>query len=204
VSARCIGEPVSWLRLEQHALGALDAEVGGAVDRHLANCDACRECFEQTQAPRALPALPVVMRPTRWRRWAAATGALAAVALAGIVATLPSAPHDGVGGVKGGSLGFVVVVERDGATVEEPGRIVAGDRIKVLVTCPPAAAAAPVLVTVGQDGATAEPLSPGRIHCGNRVAVPGAFSVTEGGPIDVCVSVAGERRCRRWAVIPRR
>ena len=38
----CVSEPISWLRLEQHALTP-DADV----DAHLASCDACRSCRDE-------------------------------------------------------------------------------------------------------------------------------------------------------------
>ena len=39
----CIGEPVSWLRLERFALGAADP----AIASHVAACPACRHCLDQ-------------------------------------------------------------------------------------------------------------------------------------------------------------
>lgn len=54
---RCIGEPISWLRLEQLALGEL-ADAASAR-RHLEKCAACATAFEEIRGDaRALPALP--------------------------------------------------------------------------------------------------------------------------------------------------
>ena len=39
----CIGEPISWLRLESFALGAPDP----AIAPHLAACPSCRHCLDQ-------------------------------------------------------------------------------------------------------------------------------------------------------------
>ena len=41
-AATCIGEPVSWLRLERYALADLDRAASAAVRTHLDGCAACR------------------------------------------------------------------------------------------------------------------------------------------------------------------
>ena len=41
----CIGEPISWLRLERYALSATDA----GVREHVASCEACRHCLDEIQ-----------------------------------------------------------------------------------------------------------------------------------------------------------
>jgi anti-sigma factor RsiW len=45
--ATCIGEPVSWLRLEQLALGELPAPAADAVHAHLGACAVCAACLDQ-------------------------------------------------------------------------------------------------------------------------------------------------------------
>lgn len=61
-AARCIGEPVSWLRLEQLALGEL--RDGGAAEQHVARCAACAAALAQLRGdtrelpPLVVPALP--------------------------------------------------------------------------------------------------------------------------------------------------
>lgn len=61
-AARCIGEPVSWLRLEQLALGEL--RDGGAAEQHLARCAACAAALAQLRGDtRELPRLVVPASP---------------------------------------------------------------------------------------------------------------------------------------------
>jgi hypothetical protein len=50
-------------------------------------------------------------------------------------------------------------------------------------------------VTVEQGGEVFRPLEPAAIRCGNRVPVPGAFSLSGSAPVRVCVSLAGARDC---------
>lgn len=54
---RCVGTPVSWLRLEQHALGELAASEASAIEEHLEACPACRACAEECTTAVALPEL---------------------------------------------------------------------------------------------------------------------------------------------------
>ena len=62
--SRCSGVALSWLVLEQHALGELPGAQRQEVDAHLRSCQACRSCFEQIRAEAAplpeLPALPAL------------------------------------------------------------------------------------------------------------------------------------------------
>ena len=58
----CISEPISWLRLERHAL-APDA----AVTEHVAACAACRACLDEIE--RDVVALPPLLVPERRRPW---------------------------------------------------------------------------------------------------------------------------------------
>lgn len=59
---RCIGEPISWLRLEQLALGEL--RDGGAAERHMAKCPACAAALAEIRGDaRALPPLVVPALP---------------------------------------------------------------------------------------------------------------------------------------------
>jgi hypothetical protein len=62
----CIGEPISWLRLERFALDASDAGVG----EHVAACAACRQCLDDIRGD--VVALPVLHVPERrtWRWFA--------------------------------------------------------------------------------------------------------------------------------------
>jgi hypothetical protein len=91
--------------------------------------------------------------------------------------------------VKGvGEVVLGVVRERGGAIRTDVRTYAPGDRWKVVVTCPPAAAAWIDVAII--DGAEIDhPLAPARIGCGNEVAVPGAFSITGDRANRVCVRV---------------
>ncbi len=195
----CIGEPISWLRLERYALEGADA----AVHDHLAACAACARCLDEIRGDLvALPPLAVsASRPERRarRRWwlapAMALPAAAAVALvvwrsgAGPGALPGDAPREDAVRVKGvGEVVLGVVRERGGAISLDARTYAPGDRWKVMVTCPPEAAAW-IDVAVHDAGQVDHPLAPARIECGNRVAVPGAFSITGDRPNRICVRI---------------
>jgi hypothetical protein len=72
-AAGCVGEPISWLRLERHRLAELSAEESRAVETHLAVCAACAACAAETERPIALSPLP---SPAARARPAARTGNL--------------------------------------------------------------------------------------------------------------------------------
>ncbi len=207
-AARCTGEPVSWLRLEQHAL-APDA----AVARHLEECAACRACLagieSESERGRALPALGDVAVAAaarrRRRRRAGFLGSAAALAAAAVVLLAVLGRREGgesTPGIKGGErLTVGLVRERAGEVALDPTSFRAGDRFKVLVTC---ARPGPVevAVTVAQAGATFTPLEPGPVGCGNRVPLPGAFSLTGDQPATVCARIAGDVACAALAPEP--
>jgi hypothetical protein len=197
----CAGEPISWLRLEQFALGASDP----AIATHLAGCAVCRGCLDQIRGDAvALPPLIAPDAPPRraWRRWwlAPALAAAAAAAVALVVAR-PSPGADDRVAIKGiGEVALELVRERAGAISYDARRYAPGDRWKVVISCPPAAAApgpapplAPMLaidVSVA-DGATVDhPLAETRIACGNRIVVPGAFTVTGDRVNRVCARIS--------------
>jgi hypothetical protein len=121
----CIGEPISWLRLERHRLGELDAAERDRVAAHLAACAACAACAAEVGESPVLPALaapapaPAVAGPvssstlTRIRRalfGAHRAGAFAAVAaLAALVLVVTARarpPHPKVGLSTGWSTGW--------------------------------------------------------------------------------------------------
>jgi hypothetical protein len=194
--AACIGQPVSWLRLEQHALGAHDA----AVAEHVAACAACRACLDAIAADDiALPAPPPIeVRARRaWWSWAIPAFGLAVAAAILLVVVRPrdaAAPREDVALVKGvGEVVLGVVRERAGAITEDARTFATGDRWKVVVTCPPGAQAW-IDVGVVEDGAhTADhPLAPAQLACGNRVVVPGAFYLTGTRANRVCVTVSAD------------
>ena len=58
----CIGEPISWLRLETFAAGRDDA----AIREHVAACPACKHCLDELRTDIvALPPLGVPAAPAR-------------------------------------------------------------------------------------------------------------------------------------------
>lgn len=186
----CIGEPVSWLRLERHAHGgASDATVRD----HLAACPACRHCLDEIE--RDVVALPPLHVPAkRRRRWTFALPALGAIAAAAVILLLlrPRPQGDAsVAHIKGiGDVVLDVVRERDGTVRDDVRTFKAGDRWKVVVTCPPTHAVS-LDVAVHEDGVARpdRPLAPARIVCGNRVVVPGAFALTGAKQHRVCVRI---------------
>jgi len=191
----CIGEPISWLRLERFALGAPDP----AIASHVAACPACRQCLAQIHDDVvALPPLevPTRLRRPQWRRrWLAPVFAAAAAAVVLVVVLRrPPPPGDDVAsatiGVKGvGEVTLELVRERGGAISYEARGFAPGDRWKVVVSCPPSASAW-IDVSVA-DGITIDhPLAAAQLPCGNRVVVPGAFTVTGTRANRVCARVA--------------
>ena len=97
--------------------------------------------------------------------------------------------REDVARIKGvGEVTLGVVRERDGVIREDVYTFAPGDRWKVVVTCPPAAE---VWIDVAVDDATSVdyPVAPARVPCGNRVIVPGAFTLTGRGN-QICVRVS--------------
>ena len=191
--AACIGEPISWLRLERVAGGADDA----TVNVHVATCEACRSCLEEIRRDVvALPALDVAPK----RRWW--TFAIPAVFAAAAVATILFVlrPHGELGPeasadithVKGvGEIVVDVMRDRDGVVRDDVRTFTTGDRWKVIVTCPPSARAFIDVAVVEQGAQRADyPLAAVQIACGNRVVIPGAFTLTGIKPHRICARVA--------------
>lgn len=173
----CIGEPISWLRLEQHVRAA-DPQV----DAHVATCPACRRCLDELRDDVvALPVLTVPEPRRRWWQWVAPALAVAAI----VALVVRPRPPENVATIKGvGEVVLDVVRERGGVIRDDVRSFAPGDRWKVVVTCPPAAGAW-IDVVVGND----HPIAPAHIACGNRVVVPGAFELTGDAPNRVCVRV---------------
>ena len=222
---RCIGESVSWLRLEQHRLGELSAAEATVVEAHLAVCPACAACAAETRQPltlslpnavvarKELTSGPPIRAASWFRTWRAGVSAgvvsAAAVALAFAFMTrstpVPGSRPDPVAlrsgaalpGSKGGEVAIELVRERSGAVEHGAHTFLAGDRWKVLVTC----AAERVLFwdVVVEDGGQARfPLSPaGPLACGNRVALPGAFRLSGVEAKRLCVVFSSDPVDRR-------
>jgi hypothetical protein len=189
----CTGEPISWPRLERYALDRRDADIRS----HLDGCSACRTCLLEIERDVvALPPLAVSDTRARRRWWHAALPAGLAVAAAAILLVVlrprdPSQPREGLAHVKGlGTVELVLVRERDGFVRDDVRTFAAGDRWKVLVTCAADRVAA-IEVTVREAGArdVDRPLAPAQITCGNRIPLPGAFTLTGNRPHEVCVRV---------------
>ena len=195
----CTGEPISWLRLEQFALGASDPEIAAATAAHLTGCPACRGCLDQIRGDAvALPPLIAPDAPPRgrrraWRRWwlAPALAAAAAAAVA-LVVVRPSPGADDRVAIKGvGEVALELVRERAGAISYDARRYAPGDRWKVVISCPPSASPMLAIEVSVADGVTVDhPLAATRIACGNRVVVPGAFTVTGDRVNRVCARIS--------------
>jgi hypothetical protein len=198
----CVGEPVSWLRLERYHLGELGAAEREAIARHLEACPACRACVARIEAddavalpPLTLPAkapahVPRVRRAGAWQAWPVAFAALAAAVMV-VVVRIPGrgAPSGATGArSKGGAIAFSLVRD-DGQRFDDmEGTFRDGDRFKALVTCP-AEPGNPWfdLVVFDRDGASF-PLEPLALAgCGNDVPLPGAFRLTGRGRESVCL-----------------
>lgn len=204
---RCIGEPVSWLRLEQFALSRTD----GAVGTHLDACPACRACLEEIS--RDVVALPPLVLPAGyaeraerarrpWWQFAMPIGLAVAAAAILLVVLRPrdrehaALPAD-VTAVKGlGTVELDVVRNRANVTRDDVRTFIDGDRWKVIVTCaadPGRSVWVDVFVTEEHGPGPADaPLAPQEIACGNAVVLQGAFEITGNKPNHVCVRVSAD------------
>lgn len=186
----CRGVPLSWLVLERHHLGELAGEERAAVERHLAECEACRAALARIAADdRPLPALPTPLRPRR-RFAAIASGLALAAALLLFLGRRPTTRDPGIEPVvraKGTDVAFALVRDDDALIADGGGIYRDGDRFKALVTCPPGMRASWDVV-VYERGETSFPLPPAQdVACGNAVPLPGAFRVTGHERLDVCL-----------------
>ncbi len=206
--------PVSWLRLERYALGELDADEAAAVAAAVgpgagdgAGVGADRLCLDRIESDeRVLPALPEPeAKPGLWAAWwpprpMAWAGTAATLALAGVLVFAvrgggPGPQETVVPGprtrTKGGELVISLVRERGGRISHEPEDFAAGDRFKVVVTCPgPDTLHGEVVVF--QDQEVAFPLPTVELSCGNRVPLPGAFRLSGTAPVTVCLVYSDE------------
>ncbi|MCB9779699.1 MAG: hypothetical protein H6742_14130 [Alphaproteobacteria bacterium] len=203
---------VSWLRLEQYALGELPPDQAAAVEAALAaDPDARARLQAIREDARALAPLDLSLPDSGlplpdegtveeelgeeelgeeelgedggevvslWPRVFGGVALLAAAA-AVLVAVLPGEESAVEAGFKGGEL--VMSVEAD-----HGGDVVAGDRIQVRVTCAPGERDA----ALRADG---EVVWEGALACGNRVRLPGAWTVD--GPTELCLRVGEEEVC---------
>lgn len=201
----CIGQPVSWLKIERFVLAELPDEQMSEIRQHLDACPACHLCEAEARAPRRLPPLPIPsevamaspaaprrvseaantppIRPARFRRVVGGFSGLLAAAAALLLVFWPPAEERGDYGpntlrVRGGEVSLTLVRERDGMVETNAEVFSTGDRWKVLITCPPGHPG-PWAVWLIQDGRPSLALSDdGELRCGNRVPMNGAFHVT--------------------------
>ena len=204
----CIGEPISWLRLETFASGRT---ADPAIGAHLASCTACAHCLDEIRSDLvALPplAMPdVAPRRASWWTWLVPALGLAAAAAIAVLILGPwrgSERHEreDVVAVKGlGEVIIDVVRERAGVIRDDVRTFAPGDRWKVVVTCPPAGSAT-FDVGITEAGSTAldRPLVPATLACGNRVVLPGAFTLTGSQPNRVCVTITNGEHSGRACV----
>lgn len=190
--------PVSWLRLEQYALGELSGAEREAVRAHVESCEECRRFLRQIEDDRRpLPALPMRRR----RPWglAAVAGLAIAAGVGLVVVPKRDDPQTSRPGshrrVKGGDLAITLVRDRAGRVQRSPSRFREGDRFQAYVTCPPGAHR--LVVEVRQDGI--DVLADGVVSCGNEVPVGPAFALTGRRETAVCVTwdPTGDTVCQR-------
>jgi hypothetical protein len=88
--------------------------------------------------------------------------------------------------VKGDSLALEVVRVDAQGRQREPSGFAAGDRFKLLLTCPPSLAGN-WRVLAFQAGEVFEPVTQQLLRCGNRAAVGGAWALDGEAPVELCV-----------------
>lgn len=177
-------EPLSWLVLEQYALGELSPTERARVEAKLGASPADRARLAQiTAESQILPALVIPVRAAGRRRgfW---MGGLALAASLLLARVAWHAPHAGRATTKGGDVELTLVSERSG---EGPHTFSPGERFKVRVTCPEGRALT-LAVRVFQGGQRFEPLPASGVRCGENLAFwPGAFALDGDEPAEVCV-----------------
>ena len=214
MTLRCIGEPLSWLRLERYHLGELGDGDRAEATEHLARCRACAACLARIEVDeaRVLPPLEMGQATARARRArhivAAAAGAVSVAAAVLLVMghtwrsgeVRREAELAAGGRVKGGGVAFALVRD-DGAWIAgTAGAFHAGERFKAVVTCPPETHPTFDLVVFDASGASF-PLEPAReLSCGNDVPLPGAFRLTGHAEERVCVVWSDEGDVNRALV----
>jgi hypothetical protein len=201
MSGRCIGEPVSWLRLERLHLGEISGPERARIEEHLAACRACAACLASIVEGDA-QALPPLALPERRRRAtlsflplraASVVGGLAAAAAVALSIRGGDHPLGSSlgqrleGRIKGDAVAFSLVREDDERITGAEGVYRDGDRFKAVVTCPPGANLALDVVVYDEAGASF-PLDPApAFACGNQTPMEGAFRLTGAADETVCL-----------------
>jgi len=207
MTARCVDQPVSWLRLELYQLGEVDAAEHASIAAHLAACPACAECLASIEREEAstLAPLPAARKArglaSRGRLGAVGAGALAlaAVILLGVGGGWRRGSAVDPGGAaraKGDGVAFTLVRDDDERIDETTGVFREGDRFKAVVTCPPSMGGAFDLVVYDASGASF-PLPRAHVACGNGVPLPGAFRLSGSAEETVCLAWGTEREALR-------
>ncbi|MFT3843229.1 MAG: zf-HC2 domain-containing protein [Myxococcaceae bacterium] len=197
----CIGEPISWLRLEQYQLGQLPQIERAGIAEHLLACGACRACLDSIKADaselpplwgraesaqrsgvRDSPARTSNVVPLRRKLVAFAALAAAACLAAVIVSQLPVITH-----VKGGGTVALTLSREDGAEITKDGVFRDGDAFKAFATCAPQSKWYFDLVVYDASGASFPVATPGELACGNLAPIQGAFHFTGHDEETVCL-----------------
>jgi hypothetical protein len=216
MTARCIDQPVSWLRLELYQLGDVDDAERARISSHVAACPACSACLASVEREEAtlLPPLPVVRRAragrlgSRARLGVLGTGALALAAgvllfVGGGFRHGSAIDSGGAARVKGDAIAFSLVRDDDVRIDDATGVFRDGDRFKAVVTCPPSMGVTFDLVVYDASG-TSFPLSRTQLACGNGVPLPGAFRLSGSAEETVCLTWGAEREALRGGTPPDR
>lgn len=200
--------PISWPRLERYHLGDVDPVERDAIDRLLKTCAISRQRLQTIRADVApMPALPPLPSPpakaandNRAWRWLGGLAALAVAAFIAIRIASPS-PAPQTLWVRGGELSINLVRERDGEISMAPRTAHTGDRFQVRLTCPPGERT--VAVSVAQNGTRYRPFGQAvSVTCGNRIPLPGSFTLDSPGGIEVCAKTTLGLVCQRLAEAP--
>lgn len=177
---KCISEPISWLRLEQRALGDLSPEVLRETEAHLAACAACRAAAGEIRGESGSAQRRPQRVPGAWRRVATAAGVFAAAA--GILLYLSRSTPESGERSKGAGVVLRAIVE-----LRNDGSIPPAARTKLLVTCA-RQTEGPWDIAVIENGTVSYPLAAAAsFACGNETPYPAALVLTGDAPIDVCV-----------------
>jgi len=198
----CIGEPVSYFRLERYSLHELPAEEDRSVAAHLEQCAVCRACYERIQADARdadiaalaaqLSQLPAAARPRRARAvWGVSALVASLACMLFVLRPQPAVPGIATESrTKGDGLALELVRADAQGQLLEPTHFAPGDRFKLLLTCPGSSVGS-VRVLVFQAGAAYEPVPAQLLDtCGNRRPLAGAWGLDGAEAVELCAVFA--------------